>query len=156
MYYKVYDTFEVCTCAGANRIQSMQTCHPADIGSNSLFTLLHFLFSWAYLILFSFHLSVSFIIYPFVFFFHCFPSALVCCCLLYSALFICLSDLSSGKSSLHLDSQSLMGAASGTNTSEGQEKCFILGKIFSKSQKRLQKRAKVESTKHYMYVGSRF
>lgn len=96
-------------------------------------------------------LSHFILIPPVCFFYHLsfcvFLSLLpICACLLLPSLFcfvyLSLSDLSSGKSSLHLDSQSLMGAASGTNTSEGQEKCFILGKILLKESEKITKESK--------------
>lgn len=150
----IYNTYEVCACTGANRTHSMQICHPASIRSNSLYILLHFLFSWTYLILFSFHLSVSFIIFPFVFFLCCFPSALVSVVafflLLCLSVSLRLSDLSGVKSSLHLDSHPLMGA--GYGKTQDRKSAVYWGKSFSKSQKRLGKTAKAENTKHYIYV----
>lgn len=151
----IYDTCEVCACTGANRIQSMKTCHPAYTGSNRLYILLHFLSSWNYLILFSFHLSVSFIISPFVFFFHCFPSALVsvvALCFVYLSLSLRISDLCKILSPPWFQVLNGYGLMRGVAGVRDRRNAVYWGKAFSKSQKRLEKRAKAECTKHAMYV----
>lgn len=124
----------------------MRTCHPAYTGSNRLYILLPFLSSWTYLILFSFHLSVSFIISSFVFSF--IASHLLLSLLLPYALFICLSPyfwpfqckILSPPWFQVLNGCELVCVWGGR--SEGQEERCLLGKSLLKESEKIRKESK--------------